>query len=127
MTEPTFEEVSNEDVPAPEPKPELVTLYMNRTRAEEEGWEDPNANLSYGPAPVKTAAALAENITFNERWAVTRADHVLLDEVLRKYPVEIVTTEDKERIWVDPDTGKEYKSERSYKAAQRAKKNKRKG
>lgn len=126
MTEPTYEEVSQEPVPEPEPKPELVTLYMKRTRPETEGWEDPNENLHYGPYPAMSTDALEGNITFHNRYAVCRADHPLLDELLRKYPVEIVTTEDKERIWVDAETGKEYKSERSYKAAQRAKKNKRK-
>lgn len=130
-TEPTLEPVSVEEVPEPPaknaPPPEMVTLYMKRTRAEAEGWEDPNANLKYGPAPANTNEALTENIHFYNRYATCRADHPLLDSLLTKYPVEIVTTEEKAKLYVDADTGKEYKSKKAYQAAQRAKKAAKKG
>lgn len=120
------EEVDVQPVPDVRRTPDMVTLFMRRSRDEVLGREDTNANLDYGPASRSEADHGVRNITFYNRYAVgVSADHPLLDEVLTKYPAEIVTTEEKSTLYMDPDTGKEYKSKRAYNAAQRAKKNKR--
>lgn len=108
-------------------KPDLVSLYMKRTKPEIDGWEDPNANLKFGPAPYNSPEAADQNISFYGRYATCRADHPLLDTLMAKYPVEFVTTESKTEVWVDAETGKEYKSKRAYNSAQRAKKAAKKG
>ena len=89
--------------------------------------EDVNANLDYGPASKADTDHGDRNITFYARYAVTWADHPLLDEVMRKYPVEFVTTVDKAKVYLDGDTGVEYKSKKAYNSAQRAKKAAKKG
>jgi hypothetical protein len=121
------ETIDVQDVPEelPERPIEYITLRMRETNPEM-GAEDVNRNLDYGPASKRAHDHSHRNITFYNFMAVTRADHPLLDEVLRKFPVEIVVQEEKERIYLDGETGKEYKSKKAFLAAQRAKKSARK-
>ena len=120
--------VDVQDVPEEPPTktPEHITLRMQPTNPHL-GAEDNNKNLDYGPASKRDPQHSALNITFYNYTAVTLADHPLLDEVLRKYPVEIEMMEEKEKVYLDAETGKEYKSKKAYNAAQRAKKNARRG
>ncbi len=121
IIEGTLDEVDVQEAPPPT-LGGYVTLRMTRTRdVSIYGREWKEGNLDYGPASVHDGDHHLRNIKFNDGFATPPADHPLITEVLAKYPCEIVTTEDKSRVYVDSD-GREQKSKAGLKASQRARK-----
>lgn len=108
-------EEAPEDV-VPEAPAEHMVLRMPRRRPYEQGFEDPNTNMDYGPASRNSPNHAQVNIKFTangdgDGFAVVPVDHPLLDSLMRKYPqVEVVESNPRPEAYVCEVCDKEYKT-----------------
>lgn len=120
LEEPQAATLDTQDVPIEAPPvptgDDLMVLRMPRKVPYVEGFEFPEGNLDFGPAPKHAAAHDTTNIKFTangdgDGYAIVRRDHPLLPALMRKYPqVEMVESNQKAEAYVCEVCGREYKT-----------------
>jgi hypothetical protein len=98
---------------------EHMMLRMPRSVPYIEGFEFPEGNIDFGPATRHAPNHDEVNIQFHaegdgDGYAIVRADHPMLDALMRRYPqVEVVESNPKPEAYLCEVCGKEYKTARA--------------